>query len=98
MRKYLGSYFVELGGEVDALVFTAGLGEKSHLLRTMLCEGLTKLGLEIDEDVNQSKEGRFSENTRVSTSSSKIPIWVIPTDEELCIAQQTFHVVSNKVV
>lgn len=96
MRKYLGSYFVELGGDVDALVFTAGLGEKSHLLRTMLCEGLAKLGLEIDENVNQSKGGRFSENTCVSTSGSKIPIWVIPTDEELSIAQQTYELVFAK--
>lgn len=93
MRKYLGAYIVALGGDVDALVFTAGLGEKSHLLRSLVCEGLEKLGFEINEGVNQSQGGRFSENTLVSTSGSKIPIWVIPTDEELCIAQQTYDLV-----
>lgn len=95
MRKYLGAYFVALRGDVDAIVFTGGLGEKGHLLRTLVCEGLEKLGFEVDEGANQSKGGRFSENTLVSTSSSKIPIWVIPTDEELCIAQQTFNIVSG---
>merc|ERR1719203_2520421 len=95
MRKYLGAYLVQLRGDVDAIVFTAGLGEKSHLLRTLLCEGLQKFGIEIDEEVNQSKEGRFSENICVSTSNSKIPIWVIPTDEELCIAQQTYALASK---
>merc|ERR1712050_198413 len=46
MRKYLGSFMVALRGDVDALVFTAGLGENSHLLRTLVCQGLDKLGLE----------------------------------------------------
>ena len=48
-RQYLGSYMVALNGKVDALVFTGGLGEKSHLLRTLVCEGLEGMGLVIDE-------------------------------------------------
>jgi len=95
MRKYLGAYMVSLLGDVDAVVFTAGLGEKSHLLRSLVCQGLERLGLEVDEEVNSSEGGRFSENTCVSTSSSRIPIWVIPTDEELCIAQQTYALASK---
>jgi len=93
MRKYLGAYMVALGGEVDALVFTGGLGEKGWLLRSLVCENLAKLGLEIDEKRNQDKEGRFSENTRVHAENSNIQIWVIPTQEELSIAQQTFAIV-----
>lgn len=88
MRKYLGAYMVALGGEVDAVVFTGGLGEKSHLLRTLVCEGLEKLGIAVDESRNQADEGRFSEETPVHKDGSKTQVWVIPTDEELSIAQQ----------
>merc|ERR1719277_1104481 len=95
MRKYLGAYMVALGGEVDALVFTGGLGEKGWLLRSLMCENLAKLGLKIDEDLNQAKEGRFSENTRVHAENSEIQIWVIPTQEELSIAQQTYAIVNQ---
>jgi acetate kinase len=93
MRKYLGAYMVALSGEVDALVFTGGLGEKGWLLRSLVCENLGKLGLEIDEKLNQAKEGRFSENTQLHAENSRIQIWVIPTQEELTIAQQTFAIV-----
>lgn len=95
MRKYLGAYLVALGGEVDALVFTGGLGEKGWLLRSLVCENLSKLGLEVDEKLNQEKEGRFSENTQISSGNSKTQIWVVPTQEELSIAQQT-HAIVNK--
>lgn len=93
MRKYLGSFLVALNGEVDALVFTGGLGEKSHLLRTLVCEGLGKLGFVVDESKNQARQGRFSENTPVHAEGSKIQIWVVPTAEELSIAQQTYELV-----
>lgn len=95
MRKYLGAYLVALGGKVDALVFTGGLGEKSHLLRTLVCEGLDTLGFGVDEARNQAQEGRFSEDTRIHKDGSKSEIWVIPTDEELCIAQQTHFLVQT---
>jgi len=95
MRKYLGAYLVALGGEVDALVFTGGLGEKSHLLRTLVCQGLEKLGLTVDEARNQAKEGRFSADTPVHADPAKVQIWVVPTDEELCIAQQTHELVQG---
>jgi len=93
MRQYLGSYMVALKGRVDALVFTGGLGEKSHLLRTLVCEGLAGMGLEIDEGRNRSdacgRAGVFDENTLCSTDGSGSQVWVIPTNEELSIAQQT---------
>jgi acetate kinase len=93
MRKYLGAYMVALNGKVDALVFTGGLGEKSHLLRTLVCENLADMGFDIEESRNQSnKDGRdgvFETNTLCSTDASKTQVWVIPTNEELSIAQQT---------
>mmetsp|Transcript_129360 Transcript_129360/g.258265 ORF Transcript_129360/g.258265 Transcript_129360/m.258265 type:complete len:415 (-) Transcript_129360:439-1683(-) len=90
MRRYLGAYMVALSGQVDALVFTAGLGEKSHLLRTLVCQDLAALGFEVDEEKNKAKGGRFSENTPIHKEGSKIQIWVVPTAEELSIAQQTY--------
>lgn len=98
MRKYLGAFMVALDGQVDALVFTGGLGEKSHLLRTLVCQGLDRLGLEIVEEANQAKGGRFSDNTRLDSKRLSTQIWVIPTDEELCIAQQTQMIVSKDMV
>merc|ERR1719330_275341 len=59
MRKYLGAYMVALRGDVDALVFSAGLGEKSHLLRALVCQGLEKFGLQVDEKANSAEGGRF---------------------------------------
>jgi acetate kinase len=98
MRKYLGAYMVALDGQVDAVVFTGGLGEKSHLLRTLVCENLRGMGLDMCEDRNQSnKDGRagvFESNTLCSKDGSGSQIWVIPTNEELSIAQQTYNLVS----
>jgi len=96
MRRYLGAYMVALLGQVDALVFTAGLGEKSHLLRTLVCQDLAAFGLEVDEEKNQAKGGRFSENTPIHKEGSKIQIWVVPTAEELSIAQQTYWLLEQK--
>ncbi|CAE8725662.1 unnamed protein product [Polarella glacialis] len=94
MRKYLGAYIVALGGKVDAVVFTGGLGENSWLLRSLVCEGLEELGLQVDETRNRANEGRFSKNTEVHVDGGKTQILVIPTDEELSIAQQT-HALLN---
>lgn len=88
-RKHLGAYLVALEGRVDALVFTGGIGENSHLHRRLVCEGLGKLGLELDEVANKQDGGRFAANTRLDSGSYPTQIWVIPTDEELSIAQQT---------
>jgi len=93
MRKYLGAYMVALNGEVDALVFTGGMAEKSHFLRTLVCEDLQKLGLIVDDALNQADGGKFSTETPVHSQNSPIQIWVIPTNEELCIAQQAYELV-----
>lgn len=90
MRKYLGSYLVALDGDVDAVVFAGGMAEKSPLLRSMLCENLARLGFSVDEAKNYSGGGKFSANTAIHEEGSGSEIWVIPTNEELCIVQQTY--------
>lgn len=84
VAKYIGEYFVALGG-ADAIVFTAGLGENSKTSRAAICEQLKCLGVELDPEKN-SKRG---EEIEISTPASKIRVFVIPTNEELMIAQDT---------
>jgi acetate kinase len=82
VAKEIGALTAVLGG-IDALVFTAGIGENSPEIRRRISEASAWLGIEIDEAANMQ---RFP---RISTSSSKIPVWVIPTNEELMIARHT---------
>lgn len=86
IKKYIGSYLAALG-EVDALVFTAGVGENSPYVRRRVCQGLEKLGIVIDAEKNENTDsGQISE---IHSPSGSINILVIPTDEELEIARQT---------
>lgn len=86
VKKYIGSYLVELEGRVDALVFTAGIGEHDSRMRRMICDGLQWTGIDISDALNTSLS---SSNRIISSDVSKIPILVVPTDEELSIAEQT---------
>jgi len=89
LRKYIGAYTAALG-HVDGLVFTAGIGENAPMVREKTCQGLAELGYEIDLARNQEAVGKASE---ISTASSRIRIFVIPTNEELLIARDTFRVI-----
>jgi acetate kinase len=80
--KEIGALAAVLGG-IDGLVFTAGVGENSAEIRQRICEGSKWLGVEIDPEANSSKA------TRISSSRSKVSVWVIPTNEELMIARHT---------
>ena len=80
--KEIGALAAVLGG-IDALVFTAGIGENSPEIRQRICEASAWLGIEIDADANNENR------TTISTASSKASVWVIPTNEELMIAKQT---------
>lgn len=80
--KEIGSLAAVLGG-VDALVFTAGIGENSAEIRQRICESSAWLGIELDQTANNERL------SRVSTSRSKVSVWVIPTNEELMIARHT---------
>lgn len=84
VKKYIGSYVAAMGG-VDAIVFTAGLGENSPPMRDKICNGLEYLGTRIDEEKNQVR-GKAQE---ISVRRSNVRIFVIPTNEELVIASDT---------
>lgn len=92
LRKYIGAYTAAMNG-LDVLVFTAGVGENSSFLREKICEQLTYLGLEINKEHN---EKRSSEDRKISTEDSKVDVCVIPTNEELVIARDTYQLVENK--
>ena len=85
IKKYIGAYHAVLG-QVDALVFTAGIGENAADIRLRSCEGLSNLGIEIDENINSLKTNGIRE---IKSNKSSVNILVVPTDEELEIAEQT---------
>ncbi|MEQ8239815.1 MAG: acetate kinase [Cyclobacteriaceae bacterium] len=85
IKKYIGAYAAEMGA-LDAIVFTAGIGENSAELRSLICENLGILGIELDETANSKKENG---NRSIQATTSKVEVWVIPTNEELEIALQS---------
>ena len=89
VRKYIGSYAAALGG-LDCLVFTAGVGENSASMRARICEGLEFLGVKIDPEKNSVR----GKEAIISADDSKVTVWVIPTNEELMIAQDTAELVN----
>lgn len=84
IAKYIGAYSVALGG-VDAIVFTAGVGENSALVRKLVLERIACMGIELDEEKNQIR----GEIVEITKPTSKIKAFVIPTNEELAIARDT---------
>jgi len=93
IRKYIGAYVAAMNG-IDVLIFTAGVGENSDILRKAIAENLSYLGVEIDEAVNSVRSKQIR---RISTPNSKIEVLVVPTNEELMIARDTLRIVkSNK--
>jgi len=91
LRKYIGSYAAALNG-VDVIVFTAGIGENSVVLRKAVCENLTYLGVKLDEQRNAE---RVSKDRRISADDSKVEVLVIPTNEELMIARDTYRLLEG---
>ncbi len=83
--KYIGAYTAEMGG-VDAIIFTAGIGENSSFLRQKICDRLKFMGVEIDEEKNKLR----SQFVELSPPASKVKVYMIPTNEELVIAQDTY--------
>ncbi|MCA8986916.1 MAG: acetate/propionate family kinase [Planctomycetaceae bacterium] len=84
IRHYIGAYMAVLAG-TEAIVFTGGIGEKSRLIREQVCQGFAWAGLELDQEKNQTGKGEFL----LSSSASRIQVWVVPTNEELVVARQT---------
>jgi acetate kinase len=91
-RKYIGAYLAALNG-ADALLFTGGIGENAAVVRARICEGLGWLGVELDPARNAATVG--GAEGLVSAASSRIEVWVVPTDEELLIARDTVRVVQG---
>lgn len=91
VKKYIGSYAAAMGG-VDAVVFTAGVGENQTGLRADICRGLEFLGIEIDEAVNATVRGC---EAVISSPSSRVKVVVVPTDEEIVIARDTQALVAK---
>ncbi len=81
---YIGAFFMDLGG-LDYLVFTAGIGEHSNVVRKLVCDKLTAIGVKLDEEKNNA------DATVISSSDSKVKVMVIPTNEELGIARRTYE-------
>ncbi len=93
IRKTLGAYIFLLDGDVDAIVFTAGIGENDEIVRSMVCHNLESMGIKLDEEEN----ARRKPGARViSAPESKIKVLVIPTNEELEIAEATKKVIEKK--
>ena len=87
--EYIAKYYVLMGG-ADAICFTAGIGENSITTRKLILERLSVLGIKLDEDANNVR----GEEKLISTKDSKIPCYIIPTNEEVMIARDTYHLVN----
>jgi acetate kinase len=85
VRKYIGTYLAAMNG-ADVLIFTGGIGENASVIRARICEGLDNLGIALDPEGNETNS-RYPREI----GSSKIPVWVVPTDEELLIARDTLR-------
>lgn len=92
VRKYLGAYLAALGG-ADAVVFAGGIGENAPAIRREIVEGMEWFGLHLDPAANEAALG--GRPARISTEDSRLAAWVIPTDEELLIARDTWRLVSG---
>lgn len=91
IKKTIGSYTAAMNG-LDAIIFTAGIGENSAHIRKLVCEDMSYFGLALDQEKNLLR----SRSTReISTEDSKVKILVIPTDEEFEIANQVYHLLKN---
>ena len=91
LKKCIGSYAAIMNG-LDAVVFTAGIGENSTMLRERVCVDMEYLGIELDKEAN-NKAFRLSDSAKISKDSSKVAVYVIPTNEELVIARDTAAIV-----
>ena len=90
VKKYIGAYAAAMGG-LDAVIFTAGIGENDKRSRASVCEGLEFLGVKLDPQKNDIR----GVEAEISADDSQVKVWVIPTNEELAIARDTLELVSK---
>src|SRR5690606_21167848 len=86
IRHWIGAFAFKMGG-LDALVFTAGIGENNADLRSEVCSGLEGFGLRLDASRNQAGDGE----RRLSPDNSSVQVWVIPANEEAVVARETLR-------
>jgi len=89
IKKYIGSYLAAMNG-LDAIIFTAGIGENSNVIRKLVCSDMDFLGIELDEEKNNV---RAKQLTEIHSEKSKVKILIIPTNEEVEIAKQSFELI-----
>ena len=88
--RFIGSYIAELNG-LDAIIFTAGIGENGSQVRKNICKNFSYFGVKIDDEANQVR----GKETEISTPDSKVKVFVIPTNEELMIARDTLKLIEK---
>lgn len=91
VKKYIGAYSAAMGG-LDILIFTGGIGENANKTRSEICKEMNYLGLMLDEKKNKEIKG---EEEVISSQKSRVTVMVVPTNEELVIAQDTLEIVKN---
>ncbi|MFH7011320.1 acetate/propionate family kinase [Flavobacterium sp. FlaQc-52] len=91
IRKFIGSYTAALNG-LDAIVFTAGIGENSSYMRKLVCTDMEFFGIEINDEENQIRSKEIRE---INKTTSKVKVLIVPTDEEYEIANQVYHLLQN---
>ncbi|MCL4142105.1 UNVERIFIED_CONTAM: hypothetical protein GTU68_016338 [Idotea baltica] len=89
IKKYIGSYTAILNG-LDAIIFTAGIGENSAIMRKLACENLNFLGINLDDEKNNIRSKKIKE---IQSETSKVKVFVIPTNEEIEIAKQSYQLI-----
>ena len=93
VKKYIGAFTAAMDG-LDAIVFTAGMGENNPELRERVCKDMTYFGIEIDTELN-AKMFRQPNTVKLSTDNSKVLVYLLPTNEELMIASDTEEIVKK---
>ncbi|MHB0756089.1 acetate/propionate family kinase [Polaribacter sp. M15] len=90
IQKFIGSFVAALNG-LDAIIFTAGIGENSSIMRTLACENLDFLGIHLDDEKNSIRSKEIRE---IQSSTSKVKVFIIPTNEEIEIAKQSYQLLN----
>ena len=97
VARYIAEYFIELDGKVDAIVFTAGVGENGIEAREDIINRVSALGIKIDKKANDNVAGyRDNQEGIISSKDSKVDVWVVPTNEELMIIKDTYKIVQGE--
>ncbi len=91
IQRFIGAYAVAMNG-LDAIVFTAGIGENSDVVRKMVCKNMDFLGINLDKDKNNIRSKEIRE---INTDSSKVKVLIVPTNEELEIAKQSYRLLKD---